>query len=157
MTWRQLGFHEIIICRQRYGRGSIHAIILDQSNLGEPQIPQDSSRTGGQACEQIDSGASTSDMQCNAENPSQAPESSTSVLSNGMQSQEEPTSSRSMSELADSTQDDFFLQSDTLTGLSGQVAQISISHDFNYATAVCLAAQEPMEGDVGGEAAARNI
>ena len=39
--------------------------------------------------------------------------------------------------------------------LSGQIAQISISHDGEYATAVCLAAQEPMDGDEGAEAVAR--
>lgn len=39
--------------------------------------------------------------------------------------------------------------------LKGQIAKISISHDIGYATAVCLAAEEPMAGDVGGEAAAR--
>ncbi|KAK3115633.1 hypothetical protein LTR53_004840 [Teratosphaeriaceae sp. CCFEE 6253] len=38
---------------------------------------------------------------------------------------------------------------------SGQVAKISISHDGEYVTAVCLAAEEPRTGDVGGEAAAR--
>ncbi|KAI7209937.1 hypothetical protein KC343_g2176 [Hortaea werneckii] len=41
--------------------------------------------------------------------------------------------------------------------LSGQIAKISISHDGEYATAVCLAAEEPMEGDVGGEAVAREM
>ncbi|KAI7176261.1 hypothetical protein D0869_15330 [Hortaea werneckii] len=40
---------------------------------------------------------------------------------------------------------------------SGQIAKISISHDGEYATAVCLAAEEPMDGDVGGEAAAREL
>ncbi len=39
--------------------------------------------------------------------------------------------------------------------LSGSIAKISISHDGDYATAVCLAAEESQEGDVGGEAAAR--
>lgn len=39
--------------------------------------------------------------------------------------------------------------------LPGQIAKISISHDGEYATAVCLAAEEPRDGDVGGEAAAR--
>ncbi|KAI5366359.1 Putative holo-[acyl carrier protein] synthase [Septoria linicola] len=38
---------------------------------------------------------------------------------------------------------------------SGQIAIISISHDKDYATAVCVAAEEPVPGDVGGEAAAR--
>lgn len=45
-----------------------------------------------------------------------------------------------------------FLQTDDL---DGQIAKISISHDGDYATAVCLAADEPRPGDVGGEAAAR--
>lgn len=39
--------------------------------------------------------------------------------------------------------------------LVGQVAKVSISHDGDYATAVCLAVNEPVSGDVGGEAAAR--
>ena len=39
--------------------------------------------------------------------------------------------------------------------VAGQVAKISISHDGHYATAVCLAVEEAREGDVGGEAAAR--
>lgn len=38
---------------------------------------------------------------------------------------------------------------------TGQVVKISISHDGEYATAVCMAAVEPSAGDVGGEAAAR--
>ncbi|KAK4629572.1 hypothetical protein CLAFUW4_08449 [Fulvia fulva] len=39
--------------------------------------------------------------------------------------------------------------------LDGQIAKVSISHDGDYAAAVCLAADEPLSGDVGGEAAAR--
>lgn len=46
---------------------------------------------------------------------------------------------------------------DTLGKLHGQIAKISISHDGDYATAVCLAAEEAMPGDVGGEAAARGF
>lgn len=37
----------------------------------------------------------------------------------------------------------------------GQIAIISISHDKDYATAVCIATEEPVSGDVGGEATAR--
>lgn len=40
---------------------------------------------------------------------------------------------------------------------SGQVVQLSISHEVDYATAICIAAQEPSEGDVGGEAEARGF
>jgi len=36
-----------------------------------------------------------------------------------------------------------------------QVAKVNISHDGDYATAVCLAVDLPRDGDVGGEAAAR--
>ncbi|KAF2864496.1 4'-phosphopantetheinyl transferase [Piedraia hortae CBS 480.64] len=39
--------------------------------------------------------------------------------------------------------------------LPGQVLKISISHDGDYATAVCLAPLDPLPGDVGGEAEAR--
>lgn len=39
--------------------------------------------------------------------------------------------------------------------LEGQIAKISISHENNVATAICIAHEEPLEGDVGGEAAAR--
>lgn len=39
--------------------------------------------------------------------------------------------------------------------MDGQIAKISISHDGDYTTAVCIAAEEPMAGDVGGEAQAR--
>lgn len=49
-----------------------------------------------------------------------------------------------------------YLQDDDYGDVSGHIAQITISHDGQYATAVCLAVQEPMEGDVGGETAARN-
>lgn len=38
---------------------------------------------------------------------------------------------------------------------SGQVAKLSISHDADYATAVCMAAEDSIPGDVGGEATAR--
>ncbi|KAF2217801.1 hypothetical protein CERZMDRAFT_104326 [Cercospora zeae-maydis SCOH1-5] len=38
---------------------------------------------------------------------------------------------------------------------SGQIALISISHDKDYATAVCVAPEEALLRDVGGEAAAR--
>ncbi|KAF2774527.1 hypothetical protein EJ03DRAFT_347122 [Teratosphaeria nubilosa] len=39
--------------------------------------------------------------------------------------------------------------------LRGQVVEVSISHDGDYATAVCIAPREPVVGDVGGEAGAR--
>ncbi|TKA67280.1 hypothetical protein B0A49_09237 [Cryomyces minteri] len=41
--------------------------------------------------------------------------------------------------------------------LEGQIAKISISHDGEYATAVCVAVEEPALDDVGGETAARDL
>lgn len=38
----------------------------------------------------------------------------------------------------------------------GQVVKLSISHDGDYAVATAIAAIEPVEGDVGGEASARD-
>lgn len=55
----------------------------------------------------------------------------------------------------DSSDRDNLMDLDSIDNMSGQIAKISISHDGDYATAVCLAAEEPMEGDVGGEAGAR--
>jgi holo-[acyl-carrier protein] synthase len=42
-----------------------------------------------------------------------------------------------------------------LQKLTGQIARVSISHDGDYSTAVCMAAEEATPGDVGGEAQAR--
>lgn len=42
-----------------------------------------------------------------------------------------------------------------VSDIEGQVVRLSISHDGDYAMAVALALVEPMQGDVGGEAAAR--
>ncbi|KAK5105763.1 hypothetical protein LTR62_002163 [Meristemomyces frigidus] len=63
--------------------------------------------------------------------------------------------SRSVSTESQDSSEDFIpgeLQDDSV---DGQVAKISVSHDGDYATAVCLAVEEPRQGDVGGEAAAR--
>ena len=39
--------------------------------------------------------------------------------------------------------------------LDGQIVRLSISHDGDYAYAVCMAPTMPEPGDVGGDAAAR--
>lgn len=39
----------------------------------------------------------------------------------------------------------------------GQIAKLSISHDGDYAIAMCIASEEPVGGDVGGEAHAREL
>lgn len=41
------------------------------------------------------------------------------------------------------------------TDVKGQVIDISISHDGSYCAAMAIAPIEPIPGDVGGEAAAR--
>jgi hypothetical protein len=71
--------------------------------------------------------------------------------------QEDSSALKPRPDIADDTQIQPLYEDEVLQNLSGQIAQISISHDRGYATAVCLAAQEPMNGDVGGELAARNL
>lgn len=44
-----------------------------------------------------------------------------------------------------------------LNDSEGQIAQVSLSHDGDYACAVVLAIEEPAANDVGGEAAAREL
>lgn len=46
---------------------------------------------------------------------------------------------------------------EALATAEGQVVRISISHDGEYSVATAIAAIEPSEGDVGGEAAARSV
>lgn len=106
VSWKRLGFHDIVIQRSNNGSG-VFAVILDKvakkRNIIDSIID-----------EAIDE------------------EASDGALSTALDVHEYDDDS-----------------------ISGQVARISISHDGDYATAVCLAAEEPMEGDVGGEAAAR--
>lgn len=72
--------------------------------------------------------------------------------------QQESNISSSRDGQNDTTVLDLLPQTDEFPGdPSGQIAQISISHDGDYATAVCLAAQEPLAGDVGGELQARML
>lgn len=53
--------------------------------------------------------------------------------------------------------DTFTPESEQTNELPGQIGKISISHDGDYAVAVCMVAEEPAVGDVGGEAAARGM
>ncbi|QIX00872.1 hypothetical protein AMS68_006389 [Peltaster fructicola] len=63
--------------------------------------------------------------------------------------QDTPASTNTTTESVESAAQDPMLTA------NGQVVQVSISHEDEYATAVCIAAIEPTPGDVGGEAAAR--
>lgn len=66
---------------------------------------------------------------------------------------EEQSSNKS----AERAEFDALVDVDADGGEAGQVVKVSISHDGDYATAVCLACMEPRAGDVGGEAAAREL
>jgi phosphopantetheinyl transferase (holo-ACP synthase) len=44
---------------------------------------------------------------------------------------------------------------DSVEAFDGQIARLSISHDNNFVTSVCLALSQPATDDVGGEAQAR--
>lgn len=84
--------------------------------------------------------------------PAESEEKEPSVPSQGcvpnLESQEQQQKKNSVDSAAQGQQED---PDDS----AAQVAKISISHDAEYATAVCLAAEDPIPGDVGGEAAAR--
>ena len=80
-----------------------------------------------------------------------------SIATRFKEHQEDSRALQPRPEIADDTQVQPLDEDDVFRNLSGQIAQISISHDGAYATAVCLAAQEPLDGDVGGELAARNL
>jgi hypothetical protein len=160
VTWRKIGFHDIIIRSSPYGHGDVHAIILDDpaSNTSRTRStsvslkldrdstndgrngPLDESNHGPEAVSGQVSQPCHSKLQTATEKPNQAGQDTA-------QSQE-----RHPEGIGDE-----YPSGDDLEELSGQIAQISISHDSEYATAVCLASQETMDGDVGGELAARSL
>ncbi|KAK3678391.1 hypothetical protein LTR78_001688 [Recurvomyces mirabilis] len=76
------------------------------------------------------------------------------VQKDGSDSEESPDDSLSPNETP-SGRNRSILTTDPIPGelqnddVDGQIAKISISHDGEYATAVCLAVEEPREGDVG--------
>ena len=144
VTWKKIGPHHVIIQKAPTGL-SLRAVILDQD------------------ARERESDAAENEHQCSAEarhhrahHPLPRP-----VLSSDEPNRSDFTGA-AVEPLADSAattesrsgdSDDPDSQADR--DLSGQMAKISISHDGEYAFAVCLAAEETMEGDVGGEATAR--
>jgi len=132
VSWRKLGFQDVEIHRSLSSHG-VFAVILESKTQHASSInrPWNGARVGDRLEELL-------------------PESDTATL--------QAEASR------DYTIDGIPKDSATIQGdydmpseLHGQIARVSISHDGDYATAVCLAAEEAMPGDVGGEAAARGL
>ena len=142
MHWRRLSFKHIQILHRSntVGSGPLYALILDKpaSSLATKSLTNT-----GSDCEDHDTETQDSDKTELITSHSIAGEVDTLPLM-AKYSQLPPGTLFTPAE----EQDD---------DLDGQIAQISISHDGEYATAVCLAAEEPQAGDVGGEAAARGM
>ncbi|KAI6854364.1 hypothetical protein KC338_g7700 [Hortaea werneckii] len=146
--WRQLSFKHIQILRQKNGlgvdqTGATYALILDRPASAFHAAFDSKSRD------------QSSDFEDNV-----AKQNHISGVSFSESMAADGTASEQRRELhPPSTVDghDFISAEAQTDDLSGQIAKISISHDGEYATAVCLAAEEPMDGDVGGEAAAREM
>ena len=160
VTWRKLNFHEIVIRRPRYG-GGMHAVILDKpASKTMPSVRRLNLSDPGTQGVQGHRNKSADDHSGRASNPlhdeALGLKSASYVSTTSGQLHPGTTEPAQVS-----TQDADNIQDHTAVDerdhdLSGQIAQISISHDGEYATAVCIAAQDAMEGDVGGEAAARD-
>lgn len=158
MTWRQLTFHDIIVRRAQPPNGYVHAVILDRTATGEDHIgsllPAGLNQDHGQFGDNIP----LHETQPRTQSLYPGSESSSKVNATGFEGHQKDSSSlQPMPGVADDAQTQPLYEDDVLQNLSGQIAQISISHDGGYATAVCLAAQGPLDGDVGGELAARRL
>ena len=147
MTWRKLSFHDIIIRNPQYGRGHVHAVILDdmvcnETRTKDASIALDANHDSTKTRDNGPSDESNHD--------SEALSSQVSLNSASEKGHRpRPATILPEDEYARSTEDQP-PSSDGSGDLSGQIAQISISHDSEYATAVCLAAQEPVGGRAGG-------
>ncbi|RMY57209.1 hypothetical protein D0863_12714 [Hortaea werneckii] len=146
--WRQLSFKHIQILRQQKGlgvdqTGATYALILDRPASAFHAAFD--SKTRDHSSEIGDDVAKRNRISRFSSSESIATDNTTSE----QRRQPHPPSTIDEHDLISTeAQDD---------DPSGQTAKISISHDGEYATAVCLAAEEPMDGDVGGEAAAREL
>ncbi|RMZ07329.1 hypothetical protein D0860_05152 [Hortaea werneckii] len=146
--WRQLSFKHIQILRQKNGlgvdqTGATYALILDRPASAFHAAFDSKSRD--QSSDFVDNVVKQGHIS--------RPSSSGSICA------DESTSERQReTHLPLAVGGHGFISAEAQTDdLSGQIAKISISHDGEYATAVCLAAEEPMDGDIGGEAAAREM
>ncbi|KAI7377315.1 hypothetical protein KC336_g19592, partial [Hortaea werneckii] len=146
--WRQLSFKHIQILRQQGGlrvdqSGATYALILDRPASAFQAAFDSKSRDQSSDVEQ--------DVAKQDHTSRTSSSESIAVGKTTSEQRQEPHPLSSVDE------HDFISAEAQNDDLSGQFAKISISHDGEYATAVCLAAEEPMDGDVGGEAAAREI
>ena len=156
MTWRSVTFHDIIIRRSIYAGGLLQAVILEQplSSDQEAALISQSSRPSAGSTSQGEAGTHGR-HEHGAAAISEKLQSQTYAPTLSTPEQEDTRSSAPSNALPEHLQLEQSLFDDLTKHVSGQIAQISISHDGDYATAVCLAAQEAFEGDVGGELAAR--
>lgn len=145
VLWRKLSFHDVII-RSPATDGEMASIILDRGDAGEKLLRLEaellrSTENDAPLREGVNSPSNGTDALLRSSVT--RPPSSNGGVSNG---------TSGLREDASLSGEDF---GEAHAELHGQLAKISISHDGAYATAVCLAAEEPSVGDVGGEAAAR--
>lgn len=142
MTWRKLGFLHIQILQSTAGPhpGPLYALILDK--------PASAYRTGFKP----HSIAASEQSSSLADSPASSSEPD---VEEDSRADSEPAEQSGLDEVSVKIGSDFISAERQTDDLDGQIAKVCISHDGEYATAVCLAAEEPREGDVGGEAAAR--
>ncbi|KAK3705655.1 hypothetical protein LTR37_013263 [Vermiconidia calcicola] len=154
VQYRKLSFHDVIIRSPIYGE-EMSAVILDQPTSDNRPIEHEV-----RILNQLPSQDERQQDLINLYKPLGAvplkrdtsPSTRTSTDERHTPVQADPSNATG-AENVDAGQSG---DEDASEELSGQVAKISISHDGDYATAVCLVAEEPMPGDVGGEAAARD-
>lgn len=122
MTWRRLSFHDVVI-RRADGGSSLQAVILD-CNLS----------AAGEEASAVHSASSDVLFGCSPAKDDNADAPRT------MGSDDHGNESRDTVKVSK----DQLQRSGDKVDLTGQIARISISHDGDYATAVCLAAEGPV-------------
>ena len=158
-SWRRLTFHDVVIFPTENG-GGLRAVILDLigNDGGVDQLTSQGSKSVGQVnTRRYPSSATNQDEylpMLSKHSPTKLdPRCPDEQIIDADPLGEDPSSQHAVDhEIATGHSAPSHEQ---YSGLSGQIARISISHDGDYATAVCLAVQEPSDGDVGGEADAR--
>lgn len=158
VSWRRLSFHDVLIQRSRNG-GGVFAVILDKPSEERNAIDEDNvvfpkaERIAKQISSEMRNDlARTEQLLSDHKLPKEFSDYSEHHRTEGLNHRH---GSIGDGTVVPSSMDELNTSSYKNDNISGQVAKVSISHDGDYATAVCLAAEEPMEGDVGGEAAAR--
>lgn len=125
---RRLTFHDIVIIPPKPQSKRLCAVILDRATSGQ----------GDQKTTLVRSGSGVERVTYSGQNDDEALDKVQSL------------------ELLDASER-LSITTQSYGQLSGQIAKLSITHDGDYAAAVCIAAEDPVEGDVGGEAAAREL